>query len=546
MNGKWRDLCLCALLATMTLADVALAASPDDSMHPDWNLINFRPPGFQPRCSGMDLLSDGTLAICIWNGYTLREHRANNGKVYLVKNYQAGDPSQTTWSVYADSLLEPMGLKVVDDVVYVSTRDAIIKMPDVNKDGRADSKQVFATGWNIGGNAGNHWFDLNNIEGNEWTWGMAYAKGSLWAVLGALYPASRDQGPDRGSIIKIGMDGKWQTVAGGIRRGNGIGVGPEDEIFVTDNQGEWLPADKLIHVQADKFYGCQQTPATKYTSMPETPPAVWLPHGEVFNSPTGPVYLRTGPYKGQMMIGDIQRNGVMRVFLEKVNGSYQGAVFKFTSGFECAIMRMVQADDGTVFLGGLGENTTNTGWSWNQKEWGLQAMKANGGATSTFEMRAIRSLGKGQMEVEFSEPVGPGAEDASHYEVRTWWYKPTSDYGGPKMDEKGLGVSGVSVSGDRKKVTLTIIGMTEKWVVSIKANQLKSQSGRDPWVNQGWYTLNAFGPGIDPNSIPSVSVRKTLRQSVGLSTSHLTDMLVGHEGFLKHKGLLLGRIPKVN
>jgi cytochrome c len=535
------------VLAGIVNVSPIMAASPDDSMHPDWSLINFRPPGFQPRCSGIDLLSDGTLAICIWNGYTLREHRPNNGIVYLVTNYQSGDPIKTKWSIFAEGLLEPMGLKVVDDVIYVSTRDAIVKLADLNQDRKADKLEVLATGWNIGGNATNNWFDLNNeIEGNEWNWGLAFSHGSFWSVLGAVYPASRPQGPDRGSIIKVGLDGKWQSMAGGIRRGNGIVAGPEDEIFVTDNQGEWLPADKLIHVKPDHFYGCQQNPGTEFTVMSETPPAVWLPHGEVFNSPTGPVYLKSGQYKGQMLIGDIQRNGVMRVFLEKVNGSYQGAVFKFTTGFESAIDRMVQGPDGTVFLGGLGENKTNTGWAWNNKEWGLQAIAQNPGVTKAFEIRAIRSLNKDKMELEFSEPVGTGAEDSWRYEVRSWWYKPTQDYGGPKMDERTLSVTGAAVSSDRMRVTLSISGMTEKWIVSIKVNQLKSQSGRDPWVNQGWYTLNAFGPGIDPNSIPTVHIRKSFKQVRGISTSELAGYFIKGGEIWKQSGLLLGRKPLQN
>jgi hypothetical protein len=328
-----------------------------------------------------------------------------------------------------------------------------------------------------------------------------------------------------------------------MRRGNGIATGPEDEIFVTDNQGEWLPADKLIHVQADRFYGCQRTPDNAFNVKPETPPAVWLPHGEVFNSPTAPLYLKAGPYRGQMLIGDIQRNGVMRVYLEKVDGAYQGAVFKFTTGFECSINRMVEGGDGTVYLAGLGDTKYNSGWAWNSREWGLQAMKPKAGATQAFEIRAIRSLGPDKMELEFSEPVGAGAEDAWHYETRSWRYQPTQDYGGPKIDERALRVSAVTVSGDRKKVLLGIEGLAKKSVVSIKVNQLKSQSGRDAWVNQGWYTLNAFGPGFDPGSVPAVALRKPIRQAGGLSTARLAEYLLGESGYLTHPGLLLGRVP---
>ena len=49
------------------------------------------------------------------------------------------------------------------------------------------------------------------------------------------------QQPDRGRTIKIGKDGNYEWVNYGLRTPNGIGLGIDEEIFVTDNQGEWTP-----------------------------------------------------------------------------------------------------------------------------------------------------------------------------------------------------------------------------------------------------------------------------------------------------------------
>ena len=50
-------------------------------------------------------------------------------------------------------------------------------------------------------------------------------------------------------------------VAGGLRTPDGIGWGPEGGIFVTDNQGDWLPSSKLVHIKQDRFFNHYMNPA---------------------------------------------------------------------------------------------------------------------------------------------------------------------------------------------------------------------------------------------------------------------------------------------
>lgn len=47
----------------------------------------------------------------------------------------------------------------------------------------------------------------------------------------------------------------------------------------------------------------------------------------------------------------------MRVFLEKINGEYQGAAFDFRNNFQSGVLRMDFAHDGSLILG-----QTNRGW----------------------------------------------------------------------------------------------------------------------------------------------------------------------------------------
>src|SRR6185503_5708485 len=66
------------------------------------------------------------------------------------------------------------------------------------------------------------------------------------------------------------------------------------------------------------------------------PPAVYFPYGKMGQSASGIACDVSngnfGPFAGQMFVGDQTHSTVMRVFLEKINGHYQGACFPFRDG----------------------------------------------------------------------------------------------------------------------------------------------------------------------------------------------------------------------
>ncbi|HNG90350.1 MAG TPA: DUF1080 domain-containing protein, partial [Saprospiraceae bacterium] len=182
---------------------------------------------------------------------------------------------------------------------------------------------------------------------------------------------------------------------------------------------------------------------------------------------------------------------------EKVNGEYQGCVFRFTQGLEGGTHRLAWGPDGGLYIGMIG-NPGN--WGQQGKYWyGLQRMKYNG--STTFEMLAVRAKTNG-MEIEFTEPLREGDGWATtHYTVRQWWYKPTAAYGGPKMDDQEMAVKSATVSADRKRVFLEIPGLQPLHVVYLKLNQLPLSENNNPlWTSEAWYTLNAI-PQNDPGSV---------------------------------------------
>ncbi|TLV03964.1 PA14 domain-containing protein [Dyadobacter luticola] len=446
--------------------------SPLVAVHPSFTLAQARPDNFQPRVGGMDFLADGRMVVSTWDSL---------GSVYIVDGRKAATPNDILVKRIAYGLAEPLGLKVVDDEIYIMQKQELTKLVDLNKDEIIDEYQTVCNGWKVSANF------------HEFAFGLVYKDGYFYGTLAtAINPggaSTKPQIPDRGKAIKISKkDGSFTFVASGLRTPNGIGLGVDNEIFIADNQGDWLPANKIIHLQEGAWYGSRSVDFEGTANKKEAPPVVWLTQDEIGNSPSQPAKLNVGPYQNQMIHGDVTHGGIKRVFAEKVNGVYQGAVFRFTQGLEAGVNRLVWGPDGSLYIGGVG-STGNWGHS-GKLGYGLQKLTFND--KTAFEMLAVRAKSDG-VEIEFTEPLKEGTgETASDYDIRQWWFKPTGEYGGPKMDPENLSVKSVKVSSDRRKVTLQLAGMKAKHVVYIHLNRksVLSQTGANLWSTEAWYNMN--------------------------------------------------------
>ncbi len=127
------------------------------------------------------------------------------------------------------------------------------------------------------------------------------------------------------------------------------------------------------------------------------------------------------------------------------------------------------------------------------------------------------------MELEFTEEVSADAGLAAKYEVKTWTYTRTPDYGGSSVDQKSLTVSSVQVDASKKKVYLEIAGLRTGYLVYIRLVGLKSLAGKTPWSTETWYTLNAFGIGSPFD--PTTSVSKSGNELGGSMNNSLSPAI---------------------
>ncbi|WP_430790277.1 family 16 glycoside hydrolase [Actinoplanes sp. G11-F43] len=454
---------------------------PLTAVNPGYTLTDLRPPGFEPAVSGIAWRPDKKMVITTWGGSDKVD-----GKVYLVENVTGKTgPGSVKYKEIASGLKEPMGVAVVDGMVYVSQKHELTELRDTDGDQVLDTRRTVAV-WPFGGNF------------HEFAFGMLYRNGNFYLNLSVsinLGGATTDPqpAPGRGTHIVVNRkSGEVTTVAGGLRTPNGIGWGPNNSIYVTDNQGGWLPSSKLVKIQDKAFYNHYTNPDGPYDSQPVTRPVLWLPQNQIGNSPSTPVFLDSGPYRNQVLIGDVTYGGLQRAALETVNGVEQGAVFRHTQGLEAGINRVSIGPDGAIYVGGLGADG-----NWGQEgklRFGLQKLTPNG--TSVFDMKTMKATTDG-FKIEYTEPLSDDtvAKLATAYQIEQWRYAATEQYGGPQVDLEKLPVTAAKVSSDRKTVTLTVPGLRRDRVVHLRSPRpFASRDGETLWSTEAWYTMNEL-PG---------------------------------------------------
>lgn len=444
--------------------------APLNGVHPSYDLTTLHKENFKPKVGGLAFLPDGRLLLTTWD---------TEGGVYVLDGVQTGDTTKITKKRIASGLHEPLGIEVVNGAIYVLQKHELTQLIDHDGDEIIDEYKAICNSWEV-----THDF-------HEFAFGLVYEKGHFYIALSMAMrlTSGQKQKEDRGRVLKISPDGGYESLNYGLRTPNGIGKGVDDEIFVTDNQGQWLPANKLIHVKEGEYHGMAWGLSDSLSAPPKmTPPTIWLPQDEIGNSPSEPILLKDGPYQNQMLHGDVSNGGLKRDFIEKINGNYQGCVFRFTQGLEAGVNRVTYGPDGALYLGEVG---MKGGWGWKDRTSGLQRMKYNG--HPTFEMLAIRAKSDG-FEIEFTQPIlHPETLNVSDFFIQQWWYLPTADYGGPKMDLERLRPIKLVVSENGKKIYLKIPGLKKEHLVYFRIpDTIRSTKGESLWSNESWYTLNTI------------------------------------------------------
>jgi azurin/glucose/arabinose dehydrogenase len=458
------------------------------------------PDGIELEVGGLAITPDGSLGVS-----------TRRGEVWIIENPYMEGTRIPRFTRFAYGLHEPLGLAFHKGSFYSTQRSEITKLTDTNADGRADAYETVVS-WPLSGNYHEYSYGpLFTPEGD-----MLITLNLGWIGHGASLAKWR------GWMMKVSPDGKMVPIASGMRSPAGFGYNEQGDVFYGENQGDWVGSGRITHVALGDFVGnpegliwshLEGSPVKlKPEDIPDTgepmskvaadipgfkTPAVWLPHG-LMGISTSDILSeksdgRFGPFAGQLFVGDQGHSKIFRVYLEKVNGVYQGAAFPFREGFSSGILRMVWGNDGSMFVG-----MTSRGWgSTGKAPFGLQRLIWTGKVP--FEIKSINARPDG-FDLEFTLPVEKkAAEDLASYKTSNFNYKYHHEYGSPVIELEELSVKAAIVSENGLKVRLVIDGLKEGYIHEITAAGIKSKEGMDLLHATGYYTLNQIPEGEKVN-----------------------------------------------
>jgi hypothetical protein len=436
---------------------------------------------------------DGTLAIATWEG-------------------EVWERKDGVWTKFAEDLMEPNGILYdpKEDAYYVGQKPELTRLVDINQDGVCDRYETVTDQFGISGEY--HEYHFGPVMDSL---GRKYASLNLGARGEFTVPDGKPFGkgggnmsynaPWRGWVYRSDRKGHFQPLASGFRSPCGIGISPEDEIFITDNQGDWVADCTLYHVREGNFYGHPASlPAradyTKEKVLSQTasdfeklrtPPAVWLVREVIANSPGSPVWDTTegkfGPFAGQMFLGDQRQSNYFRCGVEKVNGEYQGWCVDFLRGLESGPVKMSFDPQGRLWSAQVGR-----GWfSKGGKRTAIQYAEWDG-KTIPFALHST-SLTKSGFSVNFTQRIGKKMTPV----VKSWSYHYYSTYGSDPVDEKELEVTNYQLSPDRKTVTFDVPLETNRVYAIQFPGQLNTEA-KPLDFDTSYYTVNHLRPAKEP------------------------------------------------
>lgn len=461
------------------------------------------PDGLALEVSGMTLVDESRIAVAI-----------RKGEVWFLDGVYDDPPKNVQYHRFATALHEPLGLLKYNDGYYCVQRSELTKLRDIDGDEVADEYLTVAKGWGVTG----HY--------HEYAYGPKLdGQGKLWLTLNIGLGLKGDQlkqtvtdpklgyrqGLWRGWGMQVDDQGELVPICAGMRSPAGLGANSAGDMFYTDQQGNWVATNSLHHMRRGAFFHHAEAlasisqPGSPFSDVkqvpnglafPEalrrfpqmTPPAVWFPYKKMGQSTTDVMLDASGgefgPFAGQLFIGEFTQAGINRVFLEKVDGEYQGACFPFRRGLGSAVLRLTQGHDGSVFVG-----LTNRGWSsLGTASYGLQRLVWTGEMPT--EIQEMRALPDG-FELVFTKPMDRNSLlSPESYAMNSYTYVYQAGYGSDEIQDRSLSVRPVAVSDDGRRVRLKVDPLRPFFVHELHAPGVRDADGQPLLHSNAYYTLN--------------------------------------------------------
>ncbi len=402
------------------------------------------------RPSGLDFTPDGqSVFVCTWDGDVWRVDGIDGASPYV------------TWRRIASGLFQPLGLKLRGSEIFVTCRDQLVALRDLNGDGETD----FYENINSDHQVTDHFHEFAMGLQTDAAGNFYYAKSARHARTPLV--------PHHGTLLKISADGtKTEILARGFRAANGVCINLDGSFFVTDQEGHWMPMNRINRVTPGKFFGnmwSYDAPADTADSA-MTPPLLWVDKA-IDRSPAELLWINSpkwGALDGALINLSYGQGRLEIVFADGTGDSAQGALCRLPiPDFPTGIMRgRLHPTNGQLYLCGLSAWAT----SQTEQEGGFYRLRPTGlPATLPTDWHII----PGGIELTFSEALTAAtASDLARYTVKVWELKRTASYGSPRINERALPVTQAQVLADPRRLRLTIPTLAPATIIELTCRLL--------------------------------------------------------------------------
>lgn len=386
----------------------------------------------QVRPTGVDFFADGDqLALCTIDGDVWRAAG--------LSSLEAG----LRWQRIASGLYQPLGLRIVNDQVYVCCRDQLVVLRDLNGDGETD----FYENFNSDHQLTEHFHSFASGLQTDAAGNFYYARGAR---------LDRPAVPHDGVVARVAADGsRTEILATGLRSPNGLWLDEDGTVVVTDQDGPWVPANSLVRIEPGGFHGYQRSfgAPTNPEGASVVPPMCWIPLA-LDRSPAEPVRVPAGAWGplGGALLSLSYGHGRMLIAPYDARGErWRGAVSALPlAPFPTGLARgRFHPTDGHFYLCGLFV------WASSQTQpGGLYRVRYTG---APLHVPVDVALDDDAVQFTLSGAVdGASCQDLNNFHATAWSLRRSEAYGSEAFGRRMCPVRAAALAEDGRTVKLTI------------------------------------------------------------------------------------------
>ena len=430
--------------------------------------------------TSMTWLPDGRFAFTSLKGHVWI---ANAEPQESVAASAKTEPLSVT--LFEEGLAAPFGILADGDSIIVAHKPEILRLRDTDGDGRADTREVVASGWGF------------NDNYHDWTGGIVRGEnGNIYAGLGSDYSQKnrpKNQDRWRGGVVKIDPSGIVTPMGMSMRYPMGLAIDNRGRLFATDNQGVQNTFNEINHIIPGRHYGVPST-HQPVDGLSHESPAIMVPHpwtrsvnSILFLPDTFPVEALRGHGIGC----EYDSRFLIRFTVQDVDGVLQGASYRFslpnldaeagTSNFIGPISSAV-SPKGEIFIGSIWDS----GWQGGRNTGGITKLTASLDGLPN-GIRELTATANGFV-VEFFEPMPQKIAEASSWSIQGLTRKWGGGYATPDSGQHTLQPRRLKLDSQRRRLTISVDNLKAGYLYSLTIDDAVA-AAENLWPAEAHYSM---------------------------------------------------------